>query len=59
MRAAVASLNEIRQCLEAVRSLKTQLTSISSTSDNVSKALDKLREAVLAWIARAERELAS
>jgi hypothetical protein len=52
-----ASLNEIRQCLEAVRSLKTQLTSISSTSDNVAKALDKLREAVLAWIGRAEREL--
>jgi len=51
------SLNEIRQCLEAVRSLKTQLTSISSTSDNVAKALDKLREAVLAWIGRAEREL--
>jgi hypothetical protein len=53
------SLNEIRQCLEAVRSLKTQLTSIGSTSENVSKALDKLREAVLAWITRAERELAS
>ena len=54
-----ASLNEIRQCLEAVRSLKTQLTSIGTTSENVSKALDKLREAVLAWITRAERELAS
>jgi hypothetical protein len=53
-----ASLDEIRQCLEAVRSLKTQLTSIGTTSDNVSKALDKLREAVLAWITRAERELA-
>ncbi len=52
-----ASLDEIRQCLDAVRSLKTQLTSIGTTSENVSNALDKLREAVLAWIARAEREL--
>jgi hypothetical protein len=52
-----AALTEIRQCLEAVRGLKVQLTNIGSTSENVSKALDKLREAVLAWIARAEREL--
>ena len=37
--------------------LKVQLTNIGSTSENVSKALDKLREAVLAWISRAEREL--
>ena len=53
-----ASLTEIRRCLEMVRGLKTQLTSIGTTSENVSKALDKLREAVLAWIDRAERELA-
>jgi hypothetical protein len=54
-----ASLTEIRRCLEMVRGLKTQLTSIGSTSENVSKALDKLREAILAWITRAERELAA
>jgi hypothetical protein len=42
-----------------VRGLKTQLTSIGTTSENVSKALDKLREAVIAWIDRAERELAT
>ena len=53
------SLTAIRQTLDTVRGLKVQLTSISKTSDNVSEALDKLREAVLAWIARAERELAS
>jgi hypothetical protein len=52
-----ASLTEIRRCLEMVRGLKTQLTSIGTTSENVSKALDKLREAVIAWIDRAEREL--
>jgi hypothetical protein len=54
-----ASLTEIRRCLEMVRGLKTQLTSIGTTSENVSKALDKLREAVIAWIDRAERELAA
>jgi DNA-binding transcriptional ArsR family regulator len=54
-----AALTEIRQCLEAVRGLKVQLTTIGTTSENVSKALDKLREAILAWITRAERELAS
>jgi hypothetical protein len=52
------SLEAIRQALDAVRGLKVQLTSISTTSTNVSAALDKLREAILAWIARAERELA-
>jgi hypothetical protein len=54
-----ASLTGIRETLEAIRGLKVQLTNIGSTSEAVSKALDKLREAVLAWIARAERELAS
>jgi hypothetical protein len=53
------SLTAIRQTLDTLRGLKVQLTSISKTSDNVSEALDKLREAVLAWISRAERELAS
>ena len=54
-----AALTAIRECLEAVRGLKVQLTNIGSTSENVSKALDKLREAVLAWISRAERALSS
>jgi hypothetical protein len=53
-----ASLTGIRETLETVRGLKVQLTNIGTTSENVSKALDKLREAVLAWISRAERELA-
>jgi len=54
-----AALTGIRETLEAVRGLKVQLTNIGTTSDNVSKALDKLREAVLAWIVRAERELSA
>jgi hypothetical protein len=53
-----ASLTAIREALEAVRSLKVQLSNIGSTSAAVSGGLDKLREAILAWIARAERELA-
>ena len=44
-----SALTEIRQCLEAVRGLKVQLTTIGSTSENVSKALDKLREAGSEW----------
>jgi hypothetical protein len=53
-----AALTGIRETLEVVRGLKTQLTSIGSTSENVSKALDKLREAILAWLSRAERGIA-
>jgi hypothetical protein len=52
-----ASLTAIREALEAVRSLKVQLSNIGSTSAAVSGGLNKLREAILAWIARAEREL--
>ena len=51
------ALTGIRETLELVRGLKVQLTNIGTSSDNVSKALDKLREAILAWISRAEREL--
>lgn len=53
-----ACLTAIREALESVRSLKVQLSNIGSTSAAVSAGLDKLREAVIAWIARAERELA-
>jgi hypothetical protein len=52
------SLTAIKEALEAVRAMKTQLTSISTTSSQVSATLEKMREAILAWIARAERELA-
>ncbi len=54
-----AALTAIREALEVVRSLKVQLSNIGTSSDNVSKGLDKLREAILAWISRAERELAA
>jgi hypothetical protein len=53
------ALDAIRQALDTVRGLKVQLTSIGTTSTNVSAALDKLREAILAWLVRAEKELAA
>ena len=56
--AAVAhALDQIRATLDSIRGLKTQLTSISTTSTGVSMALDKLREAIGGWIASAEKEL--
>jgi hypothetical protein len=53
-----AALTNIRECLDAIRALKVQLTAIGTTSSAVSAGLDKMREAVLAWLSRAERELA-
>lgn len=52
------ALTNIRECLDAIRALKVQLTAIGTTSSAVSAGLDKMREAVLAWLGRAERELA-
>jgi hypothetical protein len=49
------SLTAIREAIEAIRTIKTQLTSISNTSRDVSATLDKMREAIVAWIGRAER----
>jgi hypothetical protein len=51
------ALTNIRECLDTVRGLIVQLTSIGTTSAAVSAGLEKLREAIIAWIARAEREL--
>jgi hypothetical protein len=56
--AVTEALEAIRQALDTVRGLKVQLTSIGTTSKGVSDGLEKLREAILAWISRAERELA-
>jgi hypothetical protein len=52
------SLTAIREALEVIRALKVQLTGIGASSVSVSGGLEKLREAILAQIARAERELA-
>jgi hypothetical protein len=55
--AITAALTAIREQLETVRAMKVQLTSIATTSGQVTATLDKLREAILAQVIRAEREL--
>ena len=51
------ALTGIREALEVVRAVKVQLTSIGTTATNVSATLEKLREAILIQLSRAEREL--
>ena len=53
------ALTAIREQLETVRAMKVQLTSIGSTAGQVTAALDRMREVILAQIIRAERELVS
>lgn len=55
--AAHAAIEQIRGQLDAIRSLKVQLTSIGSASAAVSGGLDRLREGVLARLADAEAAL--
>jgi hypothetical protein len=47
----------IKTELDALRALKTQLTSISTTSAAVGAGLDRLREAILARVSDAEAQL--
>jgi hypothetical protein len=56
--AAIGSaLTGIREQLELIRSLKTQLTSMSGTAKEISNGLDRMREGVLAKVCEAESEL--
>jgi len=56
--AAIGSaLTGIREQLELIRSLKTQLTSMSGTAKEISSGLDRMREGVLAKVCEAESEL--
>ncbi|MDQ3553668.1 MAG: hypothetical protein M3395_04595 [Chloroflexota bacterium] len=55
--AIAAALEAIRNQLDAIRALKTQLTSIGTASLAVNVGLDKLREGVLARVAEAEAQL--
>jgi hypothetical protein len=54
-----AALAGIREQLDALRALKSQLTSISSAASGVSTGLDRLRDGVLALVTEAEAELAA
>jgi hypothetical protein len=51
------ALTGVRQELETIRALKTQLTSVSETAKAVWMGLDTLRTAILARVAEAEAEL--
>jgi hypothetical protein len=53
------ALTGIREQLEAVRTLKAQLTSISNATKAVWTGLDQLRSNVLARVAEAEAEIGS
>ena len=53
------ALTAIREALEVIRALKVQLTSIGTTSMNVSTTLDRLRDVIVANLTRAEREVSS
>ena len=55
--ALAEALTGIREQLEVVRTMKTNLTQIGTTANNVAGTLDRMREGILAQIVRAEREL--
>jgi hypothetical protein len=52
-----AALTGIREQLELIRRLKTQLTSIGTTAKGVSEMLDDMREMILARVCEAEAEV--
>lgn len=51
------ALTAIREQLEGIRAMKSNLTQIGTTANTVAGALDRMRELILAQIVRAEREL--
>src|SRR5262249_6650104 len=55
--AAQAAIEGIRGQLDAIRALKSQLTSIGTASQQVSQGLDRLRDNVLAKLSDAEAAL--
>jgi hypothetical protein len=52
-----AALTQVREQLELVRGLKSQLTSIANTTRTVSNGLDEMRSTILARVAEAESEI--
>jgi hypothetical protein len=54
-----AALTAIREQLETVRTLKTQVTSISNTARTVWAGIDAMRAGILARVAEAEAEIRS
>jgi hypothetical protein len=56
-RAIGRALTGVREQLEVIRALKTQLTSVAGVAKNVAEGLDGLRAGILARVAEAEAEL--
>ncbi len=56
-RAIGRALAGVKEQLEAIRALKTQLTSVSNVTKAVSEGLDGMRTGILARVAEAEAEL--
>jgi hypothetical protein len=52
-----AALTAVREQLELVRQLKSQLTSIANTTRTVSTGLDEMRATILARVTEAEAEI--
>jgi hypothetical protein len=57
--AIAEALAGIREQLDVLKGLKSQLTSISGAAGTVSTGLDRLRDGVIARVVAAERELAT
>ncbi len=57
--AIAEALTGIREQLDVIKGLKSQLTSISGAAGAVSTGLDRLRDGVIARVVAAERELAA
>ena len=55
--AIAAALTAIREQLEVVRALKSQLTSISNATKAVWTGLDTMRSGILARVSEAEAEI--
>ena len=53
----LTTVSAIKTELEALRGLKSNLTSISNTATDVKSGLDRLRDAILARVAEAETQL--
>ncbi len=57
MRRIGTALNAIREQLDVVRTLKAQLTSISTATKAVWSGMDQMRSNILARVAEAEAEI--
>jgi hypothetical protein len=55
--AVARALAGVKEQLDAIRSMKTQLTSVATVTRAVAEGLDAMRTGILARVAEAEAEL--